>query len=227
MKKLILIIAIVSTLAVYGCSTPAGKLPPQSAKYYYGGDSERRPENGSLYADSASLYEDRKARRINDLVTINITESVKANNKEETTGSKDSSINEGVTSLFNVSAATLGLSNGTASSNQLKGSGKDSFKGKGETKQEAKLVATITAKVIELLPNGNLVIDSRKEITINYETQILVLQGIIRPDDVDSSNSVLSSKVADARLYLVGDGYLQELQSPGWFVRLWNNISPL
>ncbi|MEO5357733.1 MAG: flagellar basal body L-ring protein FlgH [Nitrospirae bacterium YQR-1] len=226
-KALILTLAVFSVLTVYGCGTPASKLPAQSSKYYYGGDSERRPENGSLFTDTASLYEDKKARRLNDLVTINITESVKANNKEETTGTKSSSVNDGITGLFNVSAASLGLSNGSASSNQLKGSAKNSFSGKGETKQEAKLVATITAKVIEMLPNGNLVIDSRKEVTINYETQILVLQGIIRPDDVDSSNSVSSSKVADARLYLVGDGYLQELQSPGWLVRLWDKISPL
>lgn len=218
--------AIFSLLASYGCETPSSKLPAQSSKYYYGGDSEKRPQDGSLYAETASLYEDRKARRLNDLVTINILEKVTADNKDETTGTKTSSVAEGITGLFNITAPALGLSAGTGTGNQLATSAKDSYTGKGETKQDAKLVATISAKVIEVLPNGNLVLDSRKEVTVNYERQILVLQGIIRPDDVDSTNSVSSAKVADARLYLVGDGYLQELQSPGWLTRLWNKVSP-
>ncbi|MBF0521263.1 MAG: flagellar basal body L-ring protein FlgH [Nitrospirae bacterium] len=226
MKTLLMIMAIFSLLASYGCQSPASKLPTQSSKYYYGGDSEKRPQDGSLYTDTASLYEDRRARRLNDIVTINISESVTADNKDETDGTKTSTLNEGVTGLFNLTSATLGLTGGVGSGGQVNTSAKDSYTGKGETKQDAKFTATIAAKVIEVLPNGNLVIDSRKEVTINYERKILVLQGIIRPDDVDSNNAVASSKVADARMYLVGDGYLQELQSPGWLVRLWNKVSP-
>ena len=76
------------------------------------------------------------------------------------------------------------------------------------------------------MPNGNLVLEARKELTINSETQILVLTGMVRPDDVTSDNTVFSNKIADARVYYVGDGVLQEKQSPGWFVRVLDHVWP-
>jgi flagellar L-ring protein precursor FlgH len=162
---------------------------------------------------------------------INVIEKTKANTKEETTGNKQSSYNSQLSNFFNIKEKSLGLypsttTVGTAATPQFSTSSTDKFTGKGETKNEGNLTATISAKVVEVLPNGNLVVDSRKEITVNYETQFLVLQGIVRPDDVDASNSISSQKVADVRLYLVGDGFLQEIQSPGWLGRLWGSFRP-
>lgn len=222
MVKTIKAISAAAAVAVLciGCSTPSNKLPAAPAPYIYGGASAQRPENGSLWNDSASLYEDRRAHRLNDIVMINIVENTKADTKEETTGNKQSNYNSQLSNFFRANALT------SATNPQLKTTNNDQFTGKGETKNEGTLTATISAKVVEVLPNGNMVIDSRKEITVNYETQFIVIQGIIRPDDVDQTNTVSSQKVADVRLYLVGDGFLQELQSPGWLGRLWGSLKP-
>jgi flagellar L-ring protein precursor FlgH len=209
------------------CSTPATKLPAKPVPYIYGGAAAQRPENGSLWNDSASLFEDRRARRLNDILMINVIEKTKADTKEETTGNKQSSYNSLLSNFFNINNKTLGMSPGTSASNpQFGATNNDKFTGKGETKNEGTITATLSAKVVEVLPNGNMVIDSRKEITVNYETQYIVMQGIVRPDDIDQSNTVVSPKVADVRLFLVGDGFLQELQSPGWLGRIWGSMRP-
>ncbi|MBF0516977.1 MAG: flagellar basal body L-ring protein FlgH [Nitrospirae bacterium] len=223
--------AVITAAMCVACSTPANKLPAKPAPYIYGGNSVQRPQDGSLWNDSASLFEDRRARRLNDVLMINIVEKTKADSKEETTGDKQSNYSSQLTNFFNVNAHSLGLypsttTVGTAANPQLNTTNNDKFTGKGETKHEGTITATISAKVVEVLPNGNLVVDSRKEITVNYETQYIVMQGIIRPDDVDQSNSISSQKVADVKLFLVGDGFLQELQSPGWLGRLWGSLRP-
>ncbi|MBF0536810.1 MAG: flagellar basal body L-ring protein FlgH [Nitrospirae bacterium] len=232
MKEIISSMALLSTgiavILASGCAaTPASKLPSPPPSYVYGPGAARDPQQpGSLYSDSASLYEDRRARRINDLVTINIIENIKTDTKEETTADKESDYNSSIANLLNVTNAIAGLSKGVAANPQLSTTNKDKFSGKGEIKKEGSFLGTITARVIDVQPNGNLVIDSRKEITTNYEKQILVLQGIIRPDDVDAQNTVQSQKIADVRLYQVGDGFLQELQSPGWLGRLFGVLRP-
>ncbi|MBF0488385.1 MAG: flagellar basal body L-ring protein FlgH [Nitrospirae bacterium] len=234
MYKMIKIMSAATILAALcaGCSTPANKLPAKPAPYIYGGAAAQRPENGSLWNDSASLFEDKRARRLNDVLMISIVEKTTADDKEETTGNKQSNYSSQLSNFFNVSANKLGLKPstsggvGSASTPQLNTTNNDQFTGKGETKHQGTITATISAKVVEVLPNGNMVIDSRKEITVNYETQYIVLQGIVRPDDVDQTNSISSQKVADVKLYLVGDGFLQELQSPGWLGRLWGSLKP-
>jgi flagellar L-ring protein precursor FlgH len=103
---------------------------------------------------------------------------------------------------------------------------KSKFKGAGDTNREGTLIATVTAKVVEVMPNGNLILEARKELTINNEKQILVLSGMARPDDISSDNMILSNKIADAQVYYVGDGVLQEKQSPGWVVRTLDYVWP-
>ena len=97
----------------------------------------------------------------------------------------------------------------------IKSTSKSEFKGKGDTNREGSLVATITAKVVEVLPNSNLVLEARKELTINNEKQILVLSGLARPDDISSDNTIYSNKIADAQVYYLGDGVIQDKQGPG------------
>jgi flagellar L-ring protein precursor FlgH len=211
---------------MYGCATPTEKLPAQSPPYIYGSAYEHRPSEGSLWSDGAGLYEDSRARRLNDLVTIKIVESVKGSNKQDTTADKETKNDDTLSSIFNVTYAAAKLSKGIATVPQLKTSMKDTFKGKGATSNEGALIGTITARVVDVQPNGNLVIDSRKEITVNYEKQVLVLQGIIRVDDVAPDNTVSSQQVADARLFLVGDGFMTEQQSAGLFRRMLGRVYP-
>lgn len=237
MKKIILVSVFIIFLA--SCSElkevrdikNAG-MPP---KYYPETPQTQITSEGSLWRNNASLYEDKKARRVNDLVTILINESTSAQKTASTTASRDSSTNYGLDTFFGMNTDfnihNLPLINGfykagNVFSPSVKGSATSDFKGDGDTARTGKISGTITAKVVEVLPNGNLVIESRKEIIVNNEKEILVLRGIIRPDDITQSNTILSQYVADAQIYLVGEGTLGDKQSQGWLVRILDKIWP-
>ena len=76
------------------------------------------------------------------------------------------------------------------------------------------------------MPNSNMVVESRKEVVVNNEKQIVVLRGIVRPDDISTTNTIISTYVADAQIYLVGDGVLADKQSQGWLVRALDSVWP-
>ncbi len=228
MKPFTLLILVLTLFISSGCAAPVKKLPPPPPHYIYGEISLRKPADGSLWIDSAGLFEDRRARRVNDLITINIIEEISGSKKAETSTDKDSSFDSRIDNFFGVKPpySSLGSILGYPIEPALKASSKNNFKGSGETLQEGNLVGTITARVVAVQPNGNLVIDSRKEITLNNEKQILVLQGIIRPDDIAADNTISSLEVADARLYFVGDGIITEKQSSAWLGRLIDQVWP-
>lgn len=191
--------------------------------------------DGSLWRDNASIYGDRRARQVNDLVTILITETTSATKKATTNTSGDSNAEYNISDLFGMQT-DFGIQKlpiiknqyapGAVFSPHAQGSSNSAFKGAGDTARQGTLTARITAKVVELLPNGNMVLESRKELIVNNEKEIIVLRGIIRPDDITSTNTVLSQNVADAQIYMVGDGVVADKQSQGWLVRMLDNIWP-
>lgn len=210
------------TMLVTGCTTTrVVKLPPPPPKYVYPEENEKIPTSlNSLWKDTPSLFGDKKAWKLNDLVTIKINETVSGSKTAETRTKKDSSIDMGVDSFLG-SSLDFG-----ATSPEIKGSTKSDFEGGGETKREEKLTGTITAKVVEVLPNNNLILEARKETTINNEKQILIIRGMVRPEDIDASNTVSSNRLADTEIYLVGDGVIQDKQSPGWLIRILDKAWP-
>jgi flagellar L-ring protein precursor FlgH len=223
-------------LSLIGCASTSAKLPLPPAKYVYNMDVP--PHTGStnsLWSDTSNIIEDTKARQVNDLVTIEIVESLSGSGKADTDTSRDSSADYDMTNFlgmnndFNIQNVKFlkDLYKGTnVFQPKIVGSGKSDFKGEGDTNRAGTLNATITAKVVETLPNGNLLLEARKELTINEENQILVLTGVVRPYDIDADNTVLSDKLADARIYYVGDGVINDKQKPGWMVRVFDNIWP-
>lgn len=207
-------------------------MPP---KYYPETPQQAVMNEGSLWRNKASLYEDKKARRVNDLVTIIINETTTAQKKASTSATRDSNTNYGLDTFFGMNTdfniQNLPLISGfykgdNVFSPAVKGAARSDFKGAGDTARTGRIVGTITAKVVEVLPNGNLVIESRKEIFVNNEKEILVLRGIIRPDDISHNNTILSQYVADAQIFLVGDGSIGDKQSQGWLVRFLDKIWP-
>ncbi|MCL4458266.1 MAG: flagellar basal body L-ring protein FlgH [Nitrospirae bacterium] len=241
MKNLILFTVYVSLFTfLFGCASGLQeardiKEAPMPPRYIETKGKDVYSTEGSLWHNSASLFEDRKAKRVNDLVTVLINERSAASKKASTTADRDSSGNYDMTKFFGMNTdfglQKLPLGNGfykgtNVFSPSAKGIGKSEFEGKGDTTREGRLTATITAKIVEVLPNSNLVIESRKEILVNNEKEILVFSGIIRPDDVSPTNTVLSQYVADAQIYLVGDGVLDDKQSPGWLVRFLDKVWP-
>ncbi len=230
----IIVVTIVLAVLQYGCATTSTAFLPEPSPVYVQkstkGQYENRPlSEGSLYIDRASLFEDRRARRLNDLVTVLIMEQVSGSKKAETSTSRDSSMDATVEKFFGI-PLNLNLNNlygrGNTFSPSVKGSSKSQLKGSGETTREGSVKGTITARVVDVLPNGNLVIESRKEITVNFEKQVLVLQGVIRPEDISPQNTIESTRIADAKIFLVGEGVVDVNQKPGWLSLLLQKIWP-
>jgi flagellar L-ring protein precursor FlgH len=200
--------------------------------YQHSPADETKPSvsgNNSLWRETASLYEDVKARRLNDLITINVVENISGSGTADTAASRKSSVDAGLDSLLGLPLNMNKLNmfgQGNTFSPGVKGSMQDDFKGAGATNRAGNLVGTITAKVVEVMPNGNLAIESRKEITINNEKQILILRGMVRPDDVAVDNTVLSNRVSDAEVFFVGDGVVNGKQDTGWLVKLVDAVWP-
>lgn len=215
MKTIPGIILIAALLG--GCATPTvAKLPPEPPKYIYYEEKKEVPTRNSLWNNSNSVFADKKAHRVNDLLTVKITESSQASKNAETDASRDSSISAGLSSFFGMGTGKVSL--GAATGN--------SFTGKGKTTRSGSLDATITAKIVDVLPNGNMVVESRKDITVNEEQQVLVLRGIVRPEDIANDNSIASSSVADSQIFYTGDGIVSGKQNQGWFITMMDKVWP-
>ncbi len=146
MKYLIAFIFLFSA-----CATTKVELPPEPPKYVYENRITEYPAVNSLWRESASLYEDPKARRLNDLVTIRVVENIIGSGKADTNTNKKSSLDVNVEKFLGV-PTNLGFNNlygkGNTFSPSVKGSAENDFQGSGETTREGRLVGTITAKVV-------------------------------------------------------------------------------
>ena len=100
------------------------------------------------------------------------------------------------------------------------------FTGTGSTSQAGSVTAYMTATVVSVLPNGNLVIRGTRWTKVNDELQQIVLEGVVRPVDISNTNTVLSQDVAEAKIFMLGKGPVAQYQKPGWLEQIWNVISP-
>ncbi len=188
-----------------------------------------KPQEGSLFRPGmgASLVSDFRARRIGDVVTIKIVENLKGSKDVKTQRQRQSQFNIGLSGLLG-----LDLKKGVSSltgfdpSQVVGGTTNDKFNGNGQTSRNTSLVGTISARVVKVLPGGNLVIRGIRQLRINDETQYLVITGIARPQDIAPDNTILSTRLADARIEYTGGGVLSEAQKPGWLARILGVLSP-
>jgi len=182
---------------------------------------------GSIWqASSVSLTENAKARRKGDILTIVITEVASASKAAKTDTSRSSSVNAGIPNFMGLEKAGI-ISNNLGDLSKLINASVDSkFGGSGSTSRQETLNATISAKVIDVLPNGNLLIEGRRNVKVNNEDQIIVIEGTVRPTDIDQTNSVNSIYVADAKINYSGKGIISDRQSPGWLMNLVDKLWP-
>jgi len=179
---------------------------------------------GSLWPGERSnnmLFADRKARYVDDILTIIIEEESSGENKADTDTSRDSSTTAGIAGITQASPDKRILSK-----YELGGSSTNALKGKGSTSRDGKLEGRITARVMEVLENGNLMIQGRRQLTVNAEDQFIVISGIVRPDDISSENIVSSQYLADARIMYTGKGVVNDKLRPGWLTRVVDWVWP-
>lgn len=220
-----LVHAVVGTLLVPGAvlaqkapaqKTPAQKVPglnyeDQYARYLEAARTTPPPSESWM----EGLFSDTTARRANDLVTVRIIESVSA------TGTADRSI--GKSSSAGVNAPwpwpiSWGLSKVLPFDNDSK------FQGNGSTSRASAITAVLAARVVEVLPNGDLAIEGVRELEINGDRQLVVLSGVIRTADVGRDNVVLSSVIGQLSIRCLGKGRIEDGVTPGWLIRVLNKV---
>ena len=164
----------------------------------------------------ADLAIDPNARRVNDLVTVQVIESVSAK------GSADANV--GKTGSANVKlplpASWWDMSLGRV----LPFSSETKFTGTGGTSRETELSATITARVVEVLPNGDLVVEGVREVDVNGDRSLIVLSGVVRAMDIMPGNVVPSPRIGQLRIQSLSQGLIKDSLTPGYLIRLLNKV---
>jgi flagellar L-ring protein FlgH len=167
------------------------------------------------------LSGDLRARHVNDLVTIRVIESISATGSADSSLDKASNGSASVTKLFGLESRLPGAIDPTSLASA---SASTKFKGAGTTSRSSVLSAIVTARVVEVLPNGDLVLEGAREIDINGDRQIAVLTGVLRTSDIQPNNIALSSAVGQLRIRYFGRGLMKDNLQPGWLLRVLNKI---
>ena len=188
------------------------------------------PPNGSLWhPELAANYPllDVRAHFPGDLLTVVVAEQSQGKKDATTETTGESSISASVEDFFGIPAAAVKfLPNGFNPQSVVKAETKRSSKGDGTTTREGALTANITVRVVALDPNGNLYVRGDKIVSVNRENQHIVLSGTVRPEDIASDNSVLSSRLADARIDYYGTGVVGDKQNVPLSHRLFDWVWP-
>ena len=229
MKKIALLIFVAAILA--GCA----ELPSASKQSLVNGETTARPEvqekvatsKGSLVptskpvaANQKGLFEERRAVRVGDTLTVMLNETTRASKDIGTNARRLSS--NGLNAGFNMSTGTA---TPTTLNSGVNTNGNTNFDSKGGSSASNQFLGTITVTVLEVLPNGNLNVAGEKRLAVGHEEEVIRFGGIVSPSNLQG-NTVLSSQVADARIEYRGQGITDQIQNPGMLTKLFSKFSP-
>lgn len=186
-----------------------------------------QPAYGSLWVPgSKQFFKDSRAHKVGDIVTVTVDESSSAASTAGTSNSRSHTQQSGILGLLNMGGKLVERGIPLTSDGLVNTDSDRSFDGSGKTNRTDTLSASIAAVVTQVLPNGLLVIQGQREVLVNYEKQVMVLQGIIRPEDITAQNTISSDKIAQARIAYSGRGVVDEAQTPQYGVRLLDKVLP-
>ncbi len=184
-------------------------------------EDNREVAKGSLYRGGAwvDLYGENRASKPGDVIFIEVTESLNAVESLSNQIQRSSSFSSAISSFFGISKATLG-NLGTSGESSLQS------QAKGSVQQQGKLSTKLAGRVLKAYPNRTMLIEAEKTIVVNGAGRVIKLRGIIRPEDIDSTNTVSSDKIANLEVFVDGKGYTASGGKPGWFLRLLSSAFP-
>jgi flagellar L-ring protein precursor FlgH len=220
---LIRILAVLIVLLA-GCTRPYLEEPPWPAPTPLNRASQPReeaPQSTSLWSNEAPLthiYSDHRARAVGDLVTVLVIETSEASREASTGVSRDTSVAANVQSFLGSPGPYVDPNVAATTSN--------SFKGAGTTKRKDVLRSSVSARVVDVLADGNLVLEGRRQVKVSEDTQYLFVRGIARPEDISKNNTISSVALADAQILYGGRGLLANQQRPGWMYRILDVVWP-
>jgi flagellar L-ring protein precursor FlgH len=190
-----------------------------------------KPETASYNANSLwrngsrAFFKDQRAARIGDILTVTVNITDKANIANETQRSRTNTEDSGITDF--IGAKTLGANAQKILPGRiLTADSTSSSDGKGSVNRQEALQTNVAAVVTQLLPNGNLVVEGKQEIRVNFEIRELIVAGIVRPEDIQSDNTIDSSKIAQARIAYGGRGQITDVQQPRYGQQVMDVLLP-
>jgi len=217
------------------CSTSHRAIDSTSTvipQHLYTKESKQIIQEGAMWpGDTVDnlLFEDSKARKVGDIVTVVINETNTSSQSATTNTSKNNTVNMQAPNLFGL-PTSLGVQNflglGTQFDPTVNASIANSNQGDGTVTRNGSLTGEISALITEILPSGNFRLEGRRSVTVNNEEQILVLRGIIRPQDINFDNTILSRWIADASISLTGEGVIADEQRKGWLAKVLSKVWP-
>ncbi|MDR2507479.1 MAG: flagellar basal body L-ring protein FlgH [Candidatus Accumulibacter sp.] len=177
--------------------------------------------NGSIYRPGASraLFEDRRARYVGDTMTIVISETTSASSNSNTKTKRESSITASVPTI-------VGLPGKSFQGLQLEAGTGNNFDGGGSANARNVFTGNIAVTIIEVLPNGNLLVSGEKQVSIGTGTEYIRLSGVVNPYYISAANTISSANVADARIEYKESGIISEAQVMGWLSRFFLSVLP-
>ena len=182
--------------------------------------------DGSIFqaGRSVRLFEDNKAFRIGDVLSVTLKESTNASKSAETTTDKDDEVEVAAAAIFGSAGPTV---NGNLVLNSAFEAERE-FTGKGDSSQSNSLTGEIAVTVVNILPSGSLVIRGEKIIGLNQGSEFIRISGLVRPQDISTDNTVLSTKLANSRIFYGGGGAIAESNTQGWLSRFFSSpVFPL
>lgn len=181
--------------------------------------------NSLWRSGSRAFFKDQRAHQIGDLLTVTVNITDKANLSNETQRSRTNSEDSGITDF--IGAKTLGAqAQKVLPGRILTADSTASSDGKGSVNRTEALQTNVAAVVTQVLPNGNLVVEGKQEIRVNYEIRELVVAGIVRPEDIQSDNTIDSTKIAQARIAYGGRGQIMDVQQPRYGQQVMDVLLP-
>lgn len=215
-------------VSAFGCAsthkeaTPMPDIEPPKEQ-----DISKKENKGSLFqpARAEYLFADNRASRVGDIVQVKVMESASASSEAGTTADKESNVNVGVDNFLGQdqlldSLGALGASPAIGAESTTE------FDNDASTSRTTDVSATVAARVVKVLPNGLMQIEGKSETQVNDETQIVRVSGLVRSRDIGPDNSISSASIADADIQYFGRGVLADKQSPGWMIRIIDNVWP-
>ena len=179
--------------------------------------------NGAIYRTgfgAQALFEDRRPRYLGDILTILVSENVNASKASAANASRNGSASVELGLIPKIFGGLI------SSAQDASAGGKNILDAKGGANATNTFNGVITVTVVDVLPNGNLLVSGEKQILINQGTEFIRFSGVVNPRTVSANNTVPSTQVADARIEYSAKGYIDEAQTMGWLQRIFLNVLP-
>ncbi len=189
-------------------------------------DTRKQP-NSLWGADRTSFFKDQRANDVGDILTVMIDIDDEAETNNETTRTRSSNEDAALDSFLGYEASLGRVLPEAIDNTSLIGMNSgSSHTGVGEIERDEKISVQLAAIITQILPNGNLVVHGKQEVLVNFEKRIIAIDGIVRPEDISTENTVSHDQIAEARIIYGGEGQMTDMQQPRYGQQVYDIIFP-